>query len=752
MSNTNSKSRAAVSLQESWASNISDYILLRRQQTHSAYKATDTTTIHADSQQIDKIADSGLFSALFVVLATHLEEGHTVLTIEAAEQEQPLQGQVNGEVVALYRWQQQLIERLAAPILALIDTQMVTRETVIQETVAQEEGTTAILSLFDLLDILFAKQAQLWAQLALSNHEKERLLKCFESVSALYQLLKNTDLSILVQLIVEHSLFANVNADINDNDNKNSLSKINEPVIYQLINNKNAVGRTVSLTFWLHRTWQAEFNLANNIGNILDQQVIPLELSLPENLNEQQVTAITVANNNAFSIITGGPGTGKTYTVAQLVMALQQATESRGDDRESIRFSTDSASLALAAPTGKAAQRMQESLQSAIDAADIELQLQEAKTIHRLLGIGRTGRPRYDANNPLGEDIIIVDEASMLGVELANYLVSAVKPGARLILLGDANQLAAVDAGAVLADLCHIPVLQPIHVELTESRRFSADSGIGKLAYQINRANTDTQAIWQLLKSDAALRFQNVNNMNTIQAAASKDNDKKNSLSNEKILKKVSSSYQNFIKEVKRLQNNSVEKSMPDSMENTVASLMKAFNQFRVLSAGHNGEWGDHYINNYLTQWHLTELKLPLGQNTWFHGRPVMVLQNNYELGLFNGDIGFCLQIGEGNSRLEVFFENKAQGIAVDLLNDEVIATAYAMTIHKSQGSEFDHVAIAFDNSHVRLLSKELIYTAVTRAKKQVTIYSTKHAFEKAVQTPTKRHTGLALQFDNIMK
>jgi len=166
-----------------------------------------------------------------------------------------------------------------------------------------------------------------------------------------------------------------------------------------------------------------------------------------------------------------------------------------------------------------------------------------------------------------------------------------------------------------------------------------------------------------------------------------------------------------------------------------------------VLTAGHNGEWGDHYINNYFTQWHLTELKLPLGQNTWFHGRPVMVLQNNYELGLFNGDIGFCLQTGNERSRLEVFFENNKQGIAVNLLNEEVIATAYAMTIHKSQGSEFDHVAITFDNSHARLLSKELIYTAVTRAKKQVTIYSTKSALEKAVQTPTERYTGLALQF-----
>lgn len=467
----NNQNKVAISLQENWASKVSEYILLRRQQTHSAYKATDSThatMTHAESQQIGRIEDSGLFSALFVMLATHLEEGHTVLTIETAEKEQPLQGQIKGEVVSLYSWQQQLIERLAAPILALIDTQVVVRENVTQQTVTREEaGSIPELSIFDLLDILFTKQAQLWAQLTLSNHEKERLLKRFNSVVAFYQLLKNTDFSAFVQLIDEHALFANVDADIDSNGNKNSLSKNNRPVTCKKTNRQNNKEES-SLTFWLHRTWQAEFNLANNISMILNQQITPLELSLPENLNPQQVIAINVANDNAFSIITGGPGTGKTYTVAQLVIALQQAPESRGDMGKSIRFSTESASLALAAPTGKAAQRMQESLQSAIDTAGIELQLQEAKTIHRLLGIGRTGKPRYDANNPLGEDIIIVDEASMLGVELANYLVSAVKPGARLILLGDANQLAAVDAGAVLADLCRIPVLQPIHVELME--------------------------------------------------------------------------------------------------------------------------------------------------------------------------------------------------------------------------------------------------------------------------------------------
>ena len=735
----NNKRRADISSQESWASNISDYILLRRQQTYLAYNVTDAKpNTDTDSAKIDKTPDSGLFTALFTMLATHLEEGHTVLTIQETEHEVPLSGHINGELVTLYAWQQQLLEMLATPIIALIDTQI---------EVQSETDITAKASIFVLLETLFAKQDQLWAQLALSNHDKEMLVKRFDAVALLYKLLKNSNMTSFAKLIDEHTLFASVNANVNNNENKNSLSKNNQPVIYQLINNKEADKQNAAITFWLHRAWQAEFNLAARINTILDQQVTPLEIAIPENLHEHQIKAINVANNNAFSIITGGPGTGKTYTVAQLVIALQQATESGGDARESIRFSTDSASLALAAPTGKAAQRMQESLQAALDAADVELQLQEAKTIHRLLGIGRTGRPRYDANNPLGEDIIIVDEASMLGVELANYLVSAVKSGARLILLGDANQLAAVDAGAVLADLCRIPLLQPIHAELTESRRFTADSGIGKLAYQINKAETDTHAIWQLLKHDKALSFQYVNSINTLQTDTSLDNKIENSLSKNKDISNLTLNYHPYINKIKTLLINPIEKYMPESIKDTIASLMETFNQFRVLTAGHNGEWGDHYINNYFTQWHLTELKLPLGQNTWFHGRPVMVLQNNYELGLFNGDIGFCLQTGDERSRLEVFFENKKQGIAVNLLNEEVIATAYAMTIHKSQGSEFDHVAITFDNSHARLLSKELIYTAVTRAKKQVTIYSTKSALEKAVQTPTERHTGLALQF-----
>ena len=766
-------------VEESWASTISDYILQRRAQTYSAYVQPNDT--NASTNLVE--ADSYLFKSLFMVLAKQLEEGHTVLTLSQDGKELALQGRVEGKVATLYAWQRDILQSLAAPLFDLIDSDTALAAVTQVEGDHQDELTQPedSDSIFNLLNILITRGTQLWLQLNLSNSNKAQLVERFKLVQQLYDLMQNDNetcglnqqgtinsLSKFMRHVDQQPLFAQLSTASlvkeNSLSKKNLISK-QSPIIYQNnIYQNNHSERNTEVTFWLHRTWQAEFNLAKTIQNILNQPIKPLAINIPDNLNAQQVQAVKVANESAFSIITGGPGTGKTYTVAQLVIALQQAqadsdAQQALGESATIRFSTDSAGLALSAPTGKAAQRMQESLQAALDSAQVEVQLQEAKTIHRLLGIGRDGRPRYHAGNPLGEDIIIVDEASMLGVELANYLVSAIKPGARLILLGDANQLAAVDAGAVLADLCRIDVLQPIHAQLKESRRFHADSGIGKLATEINKSPADMQQIWQLLNHDEALQFQSVN-IQGINADASdiyaKDLDPSvsntqltNSLSNKKILSEITENYSPYLNKINLLIKNPNAKSVPEIVSLTVSELMSEFNRFRILTAGHNGEWGDHNINDYLTRWHMTQLKLPLGKSPWFHGRPVMVLQNNYELGLFNGDIGICLQTqqkGEG-SRLEVFFENKTQGIAVNLLNDELIATAYAMTIHKSQGSEFDHVAITFDNSNSRLLSKELIYTAVTRAKQKVSIYSTKRALQKAVQTPTQRYTGLALQF-----
>lgn len=709
----------------SWATTISQYLLQRRAQTQTAYHGQ---LLPNSSDESGDMQD-WLFETLFEVLVQRLEEGHTVLVLDAFNNF--ASGDAMNADNGLFAWQQQLLQPLVQPLWsAFVNTNM------------------AEISAAELLE-----DESLWEtamrQSILSAYDKRILEQRRKACVKLYHSLKGTasstesiknSLSNLSRSLNKHPLFNNNTKDKND---------ITSPIVFQI--NEDLDNRSIKITLWLHRTWQAEFALAQHVLRIKNQNLVELPIKLSSSLIDEQQDAIHMANRSAFSIITGGPGTGKTFTVAQLVMALQQ--EQAADEQGS----ESKANLALAAPTGKAAQRMQESLQNAIQQAGVSMQLPEAKTIHRLLGIGQGGRPRYHKDNPLSEDIVIVDEASMLGVELANHLVSAIKPNARLILLGDANQLAAVDAGAVLADLCRIEVLQDVHQRLIASRRFKEDSGIGKLAKLINQTDKsqnrseNIDAVWQLLQQDDALSFYHLTAGNNEDTNSSIINNKiENSLSNHKFLKILSNNYLNYFRQTNKTLNKIKKaKSIPTKEYLTeFGELIELLNRFRVLTAGHHGRCGDHYINNYLSEQHKTQLKLPLSKSPWYHGRPVMVLQNNYELGLFNGDIGICLQVERG--RLQVFFENKKQGVNINMLSDEMIATAYAMTIHKSQGSEFDHVAISFDDNNARLLSQELIYTAVTRAKKQVSIFSTASALTSALSTPTMRQTGLSLQFSNL--
>ncbi|GAA0315049.1 exodeoxyribonuclease V subunit alpha [Psychrobacter aestuarii] len=678
-----------------WAMTVSDYLMSRRMQTMHAYQRQRTGSVSTTDTLSDIAkAEQGVFSALFALLVQRLEEGHTVLTIAAGS-----------------AWQQMLLEAMVRPLIDCLPP--------IADT-PDSDNVPLTLDAFLREDKHW--QAALW-QLAMPSYQKDTLTARYHSSAALYQVFKQINQNNSHQNSLSNFLTIIKNSSFIQTDEEKDSSE-NSPIIYRWQDNPQ------TLTLWLHRAWQAEHDLVQHILRIKSQNVQPLDILPNTLLNTEQQSAIDMANRSALSIITGGPGTGKTFTVAQLVMALQSG---QYDDNTL----SNTPNLALSAPTGKAAQRMQESLQAAIEQAGIDMQLPEAKTIHRLLGIGQGGRARYNQSNPLGEDIIIVDEASMLGVELAKDLVSAVKAGARLILLGDANQLAAVDAGAVLADLCRVPQLQDVHQALSISRRFDAQSGVGQLARFINTPQKDSQGVWQIIDQHDSLEFytlyQGIYN--------------KNSLSKIKFLKLISSKYSKYFKKTKNIKlKNSSTKSIPTSEAfNFASQLMNVLSEYKVLTAGHHGVCGDHNINQYLTQQHKEVLQLPLSKSEWYHGRPVMVLQNNYELGLFNGDIGVCLETERG--RLQVFFEGRAQGIAVNMMSEDMVTTAYAMTIHKSQGSEFEHVAIAFDDQHTRLLSQELIYTAVTRAKKQVSIFSTLSAFEYALSTPTIRQTGLSLQF-----
>ncbi|WP_296245583.1 MULTISPECIES: exodeoxyribonuclease V subunit alpha [unclassified Psychrobacter] len=712
----------------SWATTISQYLLQRRAQTQIAYQnqllnneATDTK----DSQD-------WLFETLFEVLVQRLEEGDTVLVLEASNHD--TSNHLLDDAVELFNWQQQLLQPLLQPLLSvLLSTNMT------------ELPPAEVLEDELIWDTALRQSTLTIPDKRLLNQRRKACVNLYNSLKDIASSASSTinSLSKLNQLLVSQPLFINNAKEENDTT---------RPIIFQV--DKNSTNQITKITLWLHRAWQAEYALAQHVVRIKNQTLVELPIAPNPLLNTEQQDAIHMANRSAFSIITGGPGTGKTFTVAQLVMALQQEQVADEQGNES------KANLALAAPTGKAAQRMQESLQDAIQQAGVCLQLPEAKTIHRLLGIGQSGRPRYHKDNPLSEDIVIVDEASMLGVELANYLVSAIKPNARLILLGDANQLAAVDAGAVLADLCRIPVLQDVHQRLIASRRFKEDSGIGQLAKLINQQGSESKsntgsmsAVWQVLEKDEALEFYHLTvDDNKETDSNTTTNRIKNSLSNYRFLKKQSENYlKYFNKTQKTLNKSKTAKLMPTKEYLTdFDELMILLNHFRILTAGHHGRCGDHYINNYLSEQHKTQLKLPLSKSPWYHGRPVMVLQNNYELGLFNGDIGICLQVEQG--RLQVFFENKKHGININILSDEMVATAYAMTIHKSQGSEFDHVAISFDDNNARLLSQELIYTAVTRAKKRVSIFSTASALSTALSTPTLRQTGLSLQFEKLLE
>ena len=712
----------------SWATTISQYLLQRRAQTQTAYQSQ---LLPNSSDESGDMQD-WLFETLFEVLVQRLEEGHTVLVLDAFDKV------ASGEVISadnrLFAWQQLLLQPLVQPLWsAFVNTNMA------------EISAAELLEDESLWETAMRQSTLAAYDKRILEQRRKACVKLYHSLKGIANSTESTknSLSIFSELLNKHPLFNSNTKDKND---------ITSPIVFQIdedLNNQSIK----KITLWLHRTWHAEFALAQHVLRIKNQSLVELPIKLSSSLIDEQQDAIHMANRSAFSIITGGPGTGKTFTVAQLVMALQQeqAADEKGIESK--------ANLALAAPTGKAAQRMQESLQNAIQQAGVYIQLPEAKTIHRLLGIGQGGRPRYHEDNPLSEDIVIVDEASMLGVELANHLVSAIKPNARLILLGDANQLAAVDAGAVLGDLCRIEALQDVHQRLISSRRFKEDSGIGKLAKLINQTDKgqshtkNMDAVWQLLQKDEALSFHHLTACNNEGTNSSISNNKiGNSLSKYNFLKILSNNYLKYFNETNKILTKiKIAKFIPTKEYLTeFDELIELLNRFRVLTAGHHGRCGDHYINNYLSEQHKTQLKLPLSKSPWYHGRPVMVLQNNYELGLFNGDIGICLQVEKG--RLQVFFENKKQGVNINMLSDEMIATAYAMTIHKSQGSEFDHVAISFDDNNARLLSQELIYTAVTRAKKQVSIFSTALALTSALSTPTKRQTGLSLQFEKLLE
>ncbi|WP_374604263.1 exodeoxyribonuclease V subunit alpha [Niveibacterium sp.] len=450
---------------------------------------------------------------------------------------------------------------------------------------------------------------------------------------------------------------------------------------------------------------------------------------------DRQKVAAALALQGGLTVISGGPGTGKTHTVVGLLAALLTL---QPDTR-----------VALAAPTGKAAARMMDTLRrrtADLPSAIRERLPTEAWTIHRLLGVtSEAGRFRHHRDNPLPIDALVVDEASMLDLALATRLVEAMPTGARLILLGDKDQLAAVEAGAVFAELsagqrfsdrraaelatlagCEPDALSDIAsgvaplpdsvVWLTESRRFRADSGIGRLAADINAGRGAEALAWVQAAAEESVGW--IDDAGEAPGSAS--------------LAAVLAGYAPYF----------------DSLQGTdghdPAALMRALDRFRVLCALQAGPRGVMAINEFVAQ-RVRRLTTPASSSPWYRGRAVMILRNDYALRVFNGDIGLCVPGPDGE--LAVAFPD-SEG-AWRLLTPSRLpehADAFAMTVHKSQGSEFERVHLLLPASAAAVMTRELAYTAVTRAASAVEISGNGEIFIAACAQPTLRRSGLGRQ------
>jgi exodeoxyribonuclease V alpha subunit len=468
---------------------------------------------------------------------------------------------------------------------------------------------------------------------------------------------------------------------------------------------------------------------AATLSQVEHQTARPLLKRLfPGSGPDLQQTAAALALLKPFVIISGGPGTGKTYTVARILALLQNLH----DGGRPLR-------IALAAPTGKAAARLEESIRAAKQALPDDLASrvpEQAQTLHRLLG-ARPGAEefRHNRDNPLPLDLLVVDEASMIDLLLMAALLQALLPHTRLILLGDRSQLASVEAGSLFADLCgsgepawspklceelrqltgteHVPTgnqggpLADSCILLRQGYRFQGGSGIGSLAAAVNRGAAEE--VEEVLRGGFA----------DLHVACCTGREREAWL-RERIL---------------------------DGFAGMVgaASLEEAFaamEQFRFLCAVLKGPNGTEGINS-LAAAVLAKVGLTAPNTDWHRGKPLIILRNQYDLQLFNGDTGLLWPDGRG--RLRAWFRQPDGGlrpISPTLLPEH--EAAFAVTVHKAQGSEFDQALLLLPEEDSRVLSRELLYTGITRARTRLVLCAGREILAAAVRQRTRRYSGLA--------
>ncbi|MDF7667344.1 exodeoxyribonuclease V subunit alpha [Orbaceae bacterium ESL0727] len=522
----------------------------------------------------------------------------------------------------------------------------------------------------------------------------------------------------------------------------------------------DAVNHTTSTTLTPPMTNRPNHSAISIIKSILDKLFVDTAAETTDREKQENQTtavidwqkvAVAMALLDNVTIISGGPGTGKTTTVAKIIAG--------------ILLMQPSVRIVAAAPTGKAASRLTESLTQAMaKLAFTNMDMRyEAITLHRLLGAKAESRHfTYNKHNPLHLDLLIIDEASMVDLNMMARVIEALPDSARLILLGDKDQLSSVEAGAVFGDLCGLVTRGYSHARATElteltgyaipyqqnallnqpnrasladslcllqkSYRFNDASGIGRLANAINEGKIT--AVRELL-SDSALTDIHYHNL---------------ALPNEypALLSESVIYYRDYLASIKQYGTQNI------------GQILQKFAQYRLLCAVRDGLFGvaglNQQIESHLAQQGLIDLH---SNDSWYIGRPIMILRNSVTLGLYNGDIGITL-LSESdqdvastfgkqkNPKLRVYFpfsDGSIKGFSPYRLPAH--ETAYAMTVHKSQGSEFDHISLILPTDYVPILNRSLLYTAITRAKKTAAIYATEAILAQTVKTETERQSGL---------
>lgn len=519
---------------------------------------------------------------------------------------------------------------------------------------------------------------------------------------------------------------------------------------------------------YLRRFWRDEASVAAAILSRMNTVPVPADFAseldrlfpADDTRPDWQKVASAVAARGAFTVVTGGPGTGKTTTVVRLLGLLQTMAHKRGEPRLRIR---------LAAPTGKAAARLNASIAGQIERLDVDEAVKQAipaevATLHRLLGSRPDTRSfRHDRDNPLHLDVLVIDEASMIDLEMMAATLDALPPAARLILLGDKDQLSSVEAGAVLGDLCaraeagHYdaesqawladvagadvtpwtdpedarPLDQRV-VMLRRSRRFGEGSGIGALAAAINAGDVSSVAgVFAGKHGDIAVAAPHPAAIATLAIDG----------------RGTAPGHRAYVDWLER------ERPAPDApyaaFEAWGAGALVAYGRFQLLCATRLGESGVDKQNERIAQG-LLDRGLIETATGWYEGRPVMVVRNDYALGLMNGDVGVTLWVpdGQGGMALRVAFAvmdeqggERVRFVVPSRLS--AVVTVFAMTVHKSQGSEFEHTALALPPEPSPVLTRELIYTGVTRARQAFTLLASADVLGYAVARKTRRASGL---------